>query len=154
MILYNWYTGSPLQDAVKESSIRLYIGLLVSVQYFVCIFEATLCSPIRWRASATAFHVGSLAVRSQQLSTSCLQRSLPSPRKSWSITRSSWSSSPNLTPSKCQFTTESSAFESSFSVGVAGGGEGEKTRSHTRAVRILNALMTLFLAHVKGRAYT
>ena len=34
------------QDAVKESSIRLYIGLLVSVQYFVRIFAATVCSPI------------------------------------------------------------------------------------------------------------
>ena len=110
---------------------QLHVGLPVSVQYFACIFEATLCSPIRLRASATAFHVGSLAFRSQQLSTSCLQRSLPSPRKSWSITRSSGSSSPNLTPSKCHFTTESSAFESSFRVGVAGAVGGEKTRSHS-----------------------
>ena len=122
-----------IMNAVKVSSTTtLYVSLPVSVQYFVCIFKATLCSPIRQRASVTAFHVGHLAFRSQWPSISCLQRSLPSLRKSWSIVRSSWSSSPNLTPSKCQFTTESNAFESSFRVAVAGG---EKRPDHSHTVR-------------------
>ena len=109
----------------------LYVGLPVSVQYFACTSKATACSPICWRASTTVFHVGSLAFRSQRPSISCLQRSLPSPRWFCSIVRSSWSCRPSLTPSKCQFTTESSAFESSFRVGVAGAVGGEKIRSHS-----------------------
>ena len=131
---FPWYfyhdAAQPVNmDTVKVSSTTtLYVSLPESLQYFVCIFKATLCSPIWQRASTTAFHVGCLAFRSQWPNVSCLQRSLPSPRKSWSIVRSSWSSSPNLTPSKCQFTTESSAFESSFRVGVAGG---EKRPDHT-----------------------
>ena len=52
------------------------------LQYFSRIFKAILCSPIRQRASATPFHVGSLAFRSHRLSISCLQRSL-SPWKFW-----------------------------------------------------------------------
>ena len=110
----------------------------VAVEELQClfrIFKATACSPIRQRASATAFHVGRLAFRSQWLSISTLQRSLPSTRKSWLIVRSSWSSNPNLTPSKCQFTTEFNAFERSIRVGEVGAGEGEKTRSHSPRVQ-------------------
>ena len=88
------------------------------LQYSVRIFEAILPSPISWRASATAFHVGSWAFRSHWHNISSLQRSL-SPRKSWLIVRSSWSFRPNLTPSGYQSTTESSAFVSSFKRGVA-----------------------------------
>ena len=109
------------------------------MQWSFSIFKATLYSPICWRASATAFHVLSLAFRSHRLNISCLQRS---PWKFLSILLSSWSSSPNFTPRECQSTTESSAFERSFRVGVAGA-VGEEITNYD-----------IFHAHFQGRADT
>ena len=88
------------------------------LQYFVRMFKATWCSPIRQSASAIAFHVGCLAFRSQRSNISYLQRSL-SPWWSFSIWISTCRSNSNFTPSENQLTTESTAFESSFRVGVA-----------------------------------
>lgn len=100
---YNYYTDIPV--AVEE------------LQYFVRMFKATRCPPIRQSASAIAFHEGCLAFRSQRSNISYLQRSL-SPRWSFSIWISMCRSNSNFTPSENQITTESTAFESSFRVGV------------------------------------
>ena len=124
------------------------------LQYFVRILKATACSRIRQRASATAFHVGSLAFRSHRLNISCLQRSLPSPWKFLSILLSSWSSKPNFTPSECQSTTESSAFESSFRVGVAGavGKKNEQSTVHGIHIRRCTFLrQSWYQTHVSPR---
>ena len=123
------------------------------LQCLACISEATVSSPISWRASAIPFHVGSLPLREQQISVSCLQRAM-SPRKFLSIALSSWSSSPNFTPSECQSTTVSSAFESSFRVGVAGAVSGEITwlQLMVNTVKILNAPVNFLLVLIKERA--
>ena len=134
-----WYCS--YQTLTNYSDLQLsnnrHIPVAVAVaelQCLVCIFEATVSSPIRWRASMIAFHVGSLPLREQQISISCLQRAM-SPRKVLSIALSSWPSSPNFTPSECQSTTASSAFESSFRVGVAGAVSGEITSDGTYSRR-------------------
>ena len=95
------------------------------LQYFIRIFKATSCSPISWRASMTAFHVGSLEFLSHLPNISCLQRRL-SPGWSFSIVQRWWLSNPNFIPSECQSWTKESSFESSRKVGVAGAVGGDE----------------------------
>ena len=108
------------------------------LQYFICIFTATVRSSICQRASATPFHVASLVLRSQRTNISCLQRTL-SPWWFFSMVLSSKLCTPSFTPSECQSVTEFNSFERSCRVGVAGDvGEnttitsyfGDTTRSH------------------------
>ena len=143
---YTWYKISSLNKQTWAQDYYVPAPSVVAVeelQCLACIFEATVCSPIRWRASMIPFHVGCLSVREQQISISCLQRAM-SPRKVLSIALSSWPSSPNLTPSECQSTTASSAFESSFRLGVAGAVSREITwlQLMVNTVKVLNAPVT------------
>ena len=57
-----------IHSVVYKTAALQCSNILVAVEELQClsrILEATACSPIKQRASATAFHVGRLAFRSQ-----------------------------------------------------------------------------------------